>query len=283
MSQPAPRSVSAPARQAHADRIDVDGVALAWREQGDGIPLVCLHAIGHDAEDFEGLRARLATPVRIIALDWPGHGASGPDREPASAERYAALAAGFLRAMGLRDVVVLGNSIGGAAALQLAAHHAGLVRALVLCNPGGLVAVSPFARAFTRGMAAFHAYGARGGRGYPAAFSAYYRTVLQRGAAARRRREIAGRARAIAPILAEAWRSFGLPGADQRALADEIRQPVFFAWAARDAVVSLWLARPAIRRFRNARLERFAAGHAAFLETPEAFAASLDRFLGALP
>ncbi len=280
MSATAPRPSLAPGGAVH--RLEVDGASLAYHDEGEGLPLLCLHAIGHGALDFAGLRARLRTPVRLIALDWPGHGASGPDHECVSAARYAALARGFLAGLGLRGVVLLGNSIGGTAAMRLAATDPERVRALVLCNPGGLVPIDVLARGFTRGMAAFHGFGARGGVGYPAAFRLYYRTVLQRSAAAWRRKAIVARARDAAPLLAEAWRSFGRPEADQRELVPAIRQPVLLAWATRDPVISLRLARAAIERFPNARLERFAAGHSAFLETPAAFAASLDRFLEGL-
>ena len=278
-SCPTPGPDLHPAAGDTTSRLELDGVSLAYRDEGEGLPLLCLHAIGHGAADFRGLRARLRRPVRLLALDWPGHGSSGPDRAPLSATRYAELAAGFLARLGLRRVVLLGNSIGGAAALRVAATDRERVRALVLCNPGGLAPVDALARGFTRAMAAFHAFGARGGRGYGAAFALYYRSVLQRRAAAWRREEIVARARDAAPLLAEAWRSFGAPDADQRALVPEIRQPVLLAWATRDPVISLWLARRAIERFPDARLERFPAGHAPFLETPEAFAASLDRFL----
>ena len=79
--------------------------------------------------------------------------------------------------------------------------------------------------------------------------------------------------------LAEAWRSFGRPDADQRGLARTTKQPVLFAWATRDFLVSLSRARPAIHQYPNARIEHFAAGHSAFLETPEEFARCLDGFL----
>src|SRR5262245_58499288 len=95
-----------------AKEVVVDGVRLAYDDEGSGRPLVCLHSIAHGARDFEGLRARLRGRCRVLALDWPGHGSSGDDGVPAGAARYAALLAGFAEALDLRDAVVLGNSIG---------------------------------------------------------------------------------------------------------------------------------------------------------------------------
>src|SRR5262245_42089679 len=89
----------------------VDGVRLVYDDEGQGPPLVCLHAIGHGASDFAGLRRRLAGRHRVIALDWPGHGSSDDDRLPASAGRYTLLLAGMLDALGVERPIIPGTSI----------------------------------------------------------------------------------------------------------------------------------------------------------------------------
>jgi len=259
----------------------VDGVRLIYDDEGQGPALVCLHAIGHGAGDFAGLRAALRARHRVIALDWPGHGSSDDDHEPPSAARYARLLAGFLDALGIGRAVVLGNSIGGAAAIRLAATHPDRVQALVLANPGGLDRGGGGAmnRAVTGAMARFFAAGARGARWYPRAFATYYRMVLTEPAAAAQRARIVAQGAEIAGVLRDAWRSFGTDEADIRPLAPAVRCPVLFAWAARDRINQLGRCRAAFARFPDARLETFRAGHAAFLEAPAAFEESLARFL----
>jgi pimeloyl-ACP methyl ester carboxylesterase len=257
----------------------VDGVRLAYEDEGTGPVLVCLHAIAHGAGDFAALRQRLHAPWRIVALDWPGHGNSGDDRLPASATRYAEILQGFMESLGIERAVLLGNSIGGAAAIHLAAAQPARVRALVLANPGGLDRFDALTGPMTRLMARFFTAGANGARWYPRAFAVYYRFVLSgRGAAAQRQR-ISTAAREVAPVLAQAWRSFGRPDADVRGLAPRITCPVLFTWATGDRINQLRRCRPAIRQFPHARLETFRGGHAAFLEDPDAFVAALDRFL----
>ena len=263
--------------------VEVDGVTLAYDDEGTGPAVVCLHAIGHGARDFERLGAALRGTHRVLALDWPGHGRSGVDRRPADAARYAQLLDGFLVATGTKQPVLVGNSIGGAAAIRHAYAHPEDVRGLVLENPGGLAPTEDrLAQAVLTAMARFFAAGRRGARWFGPAFATYYRTVLQRGAAGAQRARIVRAAYEVAPILEQAWRSFACAEADLRAMAEGVRCPVLFAWAARDQVVALSRSLPAIRRFPRARLERFSAGHAPHLETPAEFEASTIRFLASL-
>jgi pimeloyl-ACP methyl ester carboxylesterase len=271
-----------PSQRVHAGapagcrQVVVDGVRLAVDDVGDGPAIVCLHAIGHGAADFARLRRRLAPRWRVLAPDWPGQGRSAADREPPRAARYAALLDGLLDACGVGRAVILGNSIGGAAAIRYAALRPERVTALVLENPGGIDRTDdPLARTVIRAMVAFFDAGARGASWFPTAFAAYY----QRAPAGEQRRRIVASAREIAPLLRDAWTGFGRPDADLRHLAPAIRCPVLIAWAARDQVIQLRRCRPALRDFPDARLETFPAGHAPHLETPDAFEAALERFL----
>jgi 4,5:9,10-diseco-3-hydroxy-5,9,17-trioxoandrosta-1(10),2-diene-4-oate hydrolase len=261
----------------------VGGVRLAYDDEGEGPAVVCLHAIGHGAGDFARLRARLRGRYRVVAVDWPGQGRSGEDAGPPSAARYAALLGGLLDGLGIEPAVIVGNSIGGAAAIRHAAARPERVRGLVLENPGGLAPVDDLlAHVALAGMARFFAAGARGARWFPAAFALYYRLVLPAAAAGEARRRIVARAPAMAPLLEAAWRGFARPESDLRALAGQLRCPVLFAWATRDRFVSLARSRAAIDTVPGARLVRFRAGHAAHLETPEEFERVMEGFLDEL-
>src|SRR6185436_13106650 len=127
--------------------LSIDGVTLAYDDApGPDPAVVCLHAIGHGASDFAGVRAHLEDRHRVLAIDWPNHGASADDATAPSVARYSAVLSGFLDRLGLDRPVLLGNSIGGAAAIRYAATHPERVRALVLENPGGLLEVDATAR-----------------------------------------------------------------------------------------------------------------------------------------
>jgi 4,5:9,10-diseco-3-hydroxy-5,9,17-trioxoandrosta-1(10),2-diene-4-oate hydrolase len=264
-------------------RMNVDGVDLAYEDRGEGQAVVCLHATGHGAGDFAPLRERLGHRYRFVTLDWPGQGRSGDDLVPASAQRYAALLAGFLDALGIEAPIVLGNSIGGAAAIRFAAEHPTRPRALVLADPGGLIEVNAFARRFCNGMVRFFRAGASGARWFPAAFAAYYRLVLRAPSARAQRARIVAASREIAPVLVQAWESFGAPEADIRELAASVRCPVLFTWAKQDQIVSYARSKPGIACLPNHRIALLKGGHAAFLEDLDSFVVAFEDFVTSPP
>jgi pimeloyl-ACP methyl ester carboxylesterase len=263
--------------------IEIAGVKLAYNDDGAGPVILCLHAIGHGASDFARVSKVLRNRYRVIALDWPGQGRSGADVEAASPWRYADLVEKFVQALGLDRIVILGNSIGGAAAIRYTAANLQHVRGIVLCNPGGLDKGGRTAVMFCRMMARFFGAGVRGSKWFAKAFNAYYKMVLPSPEAAAQRAKIVLAGYETAPILEQAWMSFADPQADVRQLIRQIRCPVQFCWATRDKFVPLARSQAAVVKFFNARVEKFpAAGHAAFLEDFAHFHHVLERFLDGL-
>jgi 4,5:9,10-diseco-3-hydroxy-5,9,17-trioxoandrosta-1(10),2-diene-4-oate hydrolase len=257
--------------------VEVDGVRIAYARSGQGQTVVCLHAIGHGGRDFEALAASIEDKFEVIRLDWPGQGRSGEDRVPASATRYADLLAGALAALKVERPIIIGNSIGGAAAIVYASRYP--VKALVLCNSGGLLEVTPAITRACISMAAFFAAGARGSWWFPAAFWLYYTMlVLPSGAARAQRGRVIASGAEVAPVLRDAWLSFGKPEADLRATAAALDVPVWVAWATGDWIIQLSACQSAIKRLKRGSLTRFGGGHAAFLERPRAFAKAFLAF-----
>ncbi|MFN9497639.1 MAG: alpha/beta fold hydrolase [Erythrobacteraceae bacterium] len=263
--------------------LEVCGLPLVVRRSGTGPVVVCLHATGHGARDFDRLAWRLGGDFTFIAIDWPGQGDSPREAEPASAGRYADLVGGVLEGLDLKDVLLLGNSIGGAAAILCAANHADRVRGLVLCNSGGLIPANPLISIFCRHMARRFEKGAAGDPAFPQWFARYYRQVLPRPDAAWRREEIVAGGVHAAPVLAEAWRSFAEPAADIRPVLRRLPTPILFAWGLRDRILPWFLVGGLARRIPGARIACFDAGHSAFLEMPEAFDAAFLDFIASLP
>lgn len=263
--------------------IEVDGVRLAYSRVGRGPSVVCLHAVGHGARDFDAFAERVSDQFEVVCIDWPGQGRSGGDAKAPSAARYAELLSGALAQLKIERPILLGNSIGGTAAILYAASHP--VRALVLCNSGGLVGVTGEVARVCNFMSRFFAGGARGAWWFKRAFWAYYTFLVLPSAAARaQRKRIIAAGYEVAPVLRDAWLSFGKPAADVRGVAAALDTPIWVAWATGDKVIPLKRCLPAIQAMKAARLTKFGGGHAAFLERPRqfaraftAFAATLDR------
>jgi 4,5:9,10-diseco-3-hydroxy-5,9,17-trioxoandrosta-1(10),2-diene-4-oate hydrolase len=125
----------------------------------------------------------------------------------------------------------------------------------------------------------FFAAGRRRASWYQWAFDKYYRRVLIKKAAQPQRERIVRSAYETAPVLEQAWRSFGRPEENLNPILHEIKCPVMLAWAKDDFVVPLKATRPAFQLFPNYCLEVFDAGHAAFLEAPDHFELALRNFL----
>lgn len=264
---------------AGSPKIEVHGVKLAYAREGGGAPVVCLHAIGHGGGDFDAFADAIRGNFEIIRVDWPGQGRSDPDTEPASAARYAELLTGFLDKLGIADPIIVGCSIGGAAAIIHASREP--VRALVLCDPGGLVKVGFMVRRICGVFVRFFAAGTRKAWWYRPAFYLYYRfMVLPSAAAAKQRKRITKASSELAPVWRDAWESFRAKDADLRTLAQGLTVPVWFAWAKGDRVIPISLCKPCIAKMRNATTTMFDGGHAAFLEQPTRFADGFLEFAG---
>lgn len=263
------------------DTLIVDGVALHIDSVGEGPPVLCLHASGHDGHDFDALSQLLGKSYRFIRVDWPGQGRSGDDREAASADRYADLVEQLIDQLGLDKPVIIGNSIGGSAGIRIAAR--GRLRGLVLCDSGGLAEITPFVTRFCGFFEGFHAAGERGAWWYGPAFALHYQMVLTGEAAQFQRGRIVRAAGKNARVLREAWSTFGRQEADVRHIAAGLDLPVWVAWAKRDQIIPLKYCLPAIRRIPKHTLTAFKGGHAPFLEQPKAFASAFDAFMKGLP
>jgi 3-oxoadipate enol-lactonase len=113
--------------------IEVGGIRLAYRVWGspDAKPLVLLHGLGEGAADWDAVAPAFARRWRVYAPDLRGHGRSDWPGDY-SVELAAADALGFLDALKLDRVDLIGHSMGGLVAYLLAGDHPERVSRLIL-------------------------------------------------------------------------------------------------------------------------------------------------------
>ena len=112
----------------------MSALALQYRSYGErGPALVILHGLFGSARNWHSLAQQLAATHRVFALDLRNHG----DSPHSPAMDYPSMAADvvkFVRARGLDDTIVLGHSMGGKVAMQIALAHALALRALIVVD-----------------------------------------------------------------------------------------------------------------------------------------------------
>lgn len=117
-------------------------MTISYLEKGpvanQGTPLVLLHGIGSAARSFAAQLDGLSSYWRVVAWDAPGYGQSDalPMAHPTAAD-YAVALEGFLAERGIADFHLLGHSLGCLMAASFAARHPGRVLSLTLCSIAG--------------------------------------------------------------------------------------------------------------------------------------------------
>lgn len=116
--------------------IDIEGVSLHIEEEGQGTAVVALHGLGSSARDWGPVTPLLAARHRVIAPDLRGHGRSDRRGGRYNVPRFARDVAGLCERMAVPRAHVIGLSMGGMIAFELALARPDLVRSLIIVNSG---------------------------------------------------------------------------------------------------------------------------------------------------
>lgn len=120
-------------------RLNIDGVDLAYRVQGEGPPLVLIHSHFYTMRQWQPWVDELAGDFTLIRFDLTSHGLTGPDPSgDYSRKRGAQLLKGLLDHLGIERASIAGSSTGGGLAWYFAAHFPERVDRLILLNAAGL-------------------------------------------------------------------------------------------------------------------------------------------------
>jgi len=265
------------------------GRPMTYAAAGAGPVLLLVHGMGGGYENWREVIEPLARRHTVIAPDLPGHGASAPGNGDYSVGALAVGLRDLLLALGHERATLVGHSLGGGIAMQLAYQFPELAERLVLVSSGGLgPEVSLALRAVALpGSELWIAVTARA--------AGWVGPVVGRGLAAARFRPspaTAEVARGYASLSDSARRSAFLAtlrsvinvGGQRIDASDRLYLtagiPVLIVWGAGDPVIPASHGERAHASIIGSRLEIFdGVGHIPQLEAPDRFVAVLKRFL----
>lgn len=119
----------------------VDGMSVHYRDEGpsnDSVPFVLLHGTGASLLTWNDWATDLTKDHRVIRLDLPAYGLTGPNRDNNySMAYYAQFLREFLTKIGVSRCDLGGNSLGGGIAWRYTLNHPNDVRNLILIDAGG--------------------------------------------------------------------------------------------------------------------------------------------------
>jgi pimeloyl-ACP methyl ester carboxylesterase len=114
--------------------IELTDARIHYRREGAGPPLLLIHGLGSSGEDWAFQRESFARAHTLIMPDLRGSGRSAKPPGPYSIAQFAADLWALLDALGMPCVNLLGFSLGGAVALEMALLRPQRVRRLIVCN-----------------------------------------------------------------------------------------------------------------------------------------------------
>jgi len=270
--------------------IRLHGNPVSYYEAGSGPVILLVHGITSCKEAWRAVMPALAERFTVVAPDLLGHGGSAKPRGDYSLGAYASGLRDLLAALGHERATVVGHSMGGGIAMQLAYQFPERVERLALVSSGGLGReVGLVLRAATLPGAEWvlPILTRRGPR--DAVVGAGH--VLNR-LGRRTRADVLGTARGLASLRDESARRAFLHTArsildaggqrvsarDRLYLAEGM--PTLIVWGERDPMIPVAHGLAAHEQIPHSRLELFPdAGHYPFEEDPERFVDVLERFI----
>jgi pimeloyl-ACP methyl ester carboxylesterase len=271
----------------HLRQVDVVGAQTNYVEMGSGPPLVLVHGLSGAWQSWLEQLPELAKRYRVVAVDLPGFGASPMPPWDISIPAYGRFVRDFCERVGIERCSLVGNSMGGFIATEVAITEPERVDELVLVSAAGIT----WARARREPAALI---GRVGRAAAPLALRFQMSGIRRPGLRHRAfrgvfhdpnslRRELLWEN--VVPAFTSSPGYFDaittLFGYDIRDRLEEIEVPTLIVWGRNDRVVPVPAALAYKRRIGdNAELEIFdECGHVPQIERPVRFNRVLERFL----
>lgn len=252
----------------------VNGADLHYRLDGpEGGPVVVFaNSLGTDLRVWDDLLPHLPSGLRVLRYDKRGHGLSEETPGPYAIETLADDAAALMRHLGLGRALFVGLSIGGLIGQSLALRHPGLLAGLVISNSAARIGDAAM---WNARVAAIRA------NGLPSIADATMERWFS--PAFRASGQHATWARMLARQPQEGYVACcqAIAAADLRDAARDLRLPVQLIAGGHDGATPPQIVRATADLIPGARFDLIEeAAHIPCVETPDAYAAILTRFLG---
>jgi pimeloyl-ACP methyl ester carboxylesterase len=118
--------------------LEMDGMPVHYRINGEGEPLVLIHGTGASLHTWEGWTEILEKDFKVISLDMPAFGLTGPNpKRVYTLEYYAKFLDAFLAKIEVDKFSIAGNSLGGGIAWKYASLFPNKVKSMILIDPMG--------------------------------------------------------------------------------------------------------------------------------------------------
>jgi pimeloyl-ACP methyl ester carboxylesterase len=270
--------------------LTIHGRKVTYRMAGQGPVLLLIHGMAGSATTWKHVMPALSREFTVIAPDLQGHGCSAKGAGDYSLGSMASNLRDLLVALGHEHASIVGQSLGGGVAMQLAYQFPERCERLVLVSSGGLGReVNPLLRLLSL-------------PGSEAVLSVACSEPVRR--SCERVASLASRVGLRpAPVIEEVWRSYASLGDAEtrasflrtlRAVVDRSGQavsaanrlhlaaqmPTLIVWGSADPIIPVEHAAEAHAAIRGSRLEIFdGVGHYPHVEAPRRFVSVLREFV----
>ena len=267
--------------------IDIEGMSVHVRDEGprdDPSPIVLLHGTSASLHTWEGWATELKTQRRVIRLDLPGFGLTGPYPDnDYTLGHYARFINAALDKLGVAHAVIGGNSFGGQVALAVALAYPQRVDKLILVDSAGY-AISPASLPIGFRLALLPVV------------NKIMEVTLTRSVVAGSVRSVYGNPARATPEIIDRYYELTLREGNRRALVERLKQilkdeisaqipnlkvPTLILWGGRDQLIPPEAGRHFQRDIAGSQLVMFdVLGHVPHEEDPQRTVATVKTFLG---
>jgi pimeloyl-ACP methyl ester carboxylesterase len=117
------------------------GMQVHYRDEGvqaDSVPLILLHGMSSSLNTWDSVAMGLKSERRVISLDLPGFGLTGPSPENTyNFDYYSKFIDSFTTRLRIKRFILVGNSMGGAISWNYALHNPNALAKMVLIDAAG--------------------------------------------------------------------------------------------------------------------------------------------------